>query len=97
MSLNVTEEAIQALNAANSNVRQLHIELLNQAKALIHTYSDNQDGLGRHNSSIEALIQQLVDDSGDEKEVKKLVKKLARSANIIAQHIEHDLYKGRSR
>lgn len=97
MSLNVSQEAIQALRAANSKVRELHIELLKQAKSLVLTYGDNKDGLGQHDSSIENLLSQLVDTSGDEVEVKKLVKKLTLSANLIADHIEHDLYKGRSR
>jgi ABC-type transporter Mla subunit MlaD len=97
MSLCVTEEAIQALKAANSKVNELHIELLQQAKALILTYGNNQTGLGRHNNSIETLIQQLVDTSGDEKEVKRLVKKLTRVSNTIADHIKHDLYKGKTR
>lgn len=97
MSLNVTQEAIDALKAANSKVRELHIELLNQAKTLIQTYDENKDGLGRHNTSIVELLQQLVDNSGDEREVKKFVKKLTMASSIIAHHIENDLYKKRSR
>jgi hypothetical protein len=97
MSLNVSEQAIQALKTANSQVRELHIELLNYAKALLLAYGENQDGLGQHNSSIEDLLQQLVDTSGDEKAVKRLVKKLTAASNTIALHIEDDLYKKKSR
>ena len=97
MSLNVTEEAIAAMRAANIQFLEVQKELLLHSKALLLTYGDNSDGLGRHNQSIEALLQQLVETSGDEREVKKLVKKLTRSCNTIAAHIENDLYRGRSR
>lgn len=97
MSLQVTEEAIAAMKAANTQFLEVQKELLGYSKALLLTYGDNKDGLGRHNQSIETLLQQLVETSGDEKEVKKLVKKLTRSCNTIAAHIEHDLYGGKSR
>lgn len=97
MSLNVSEEAIQALHAVNNRVREVHKELLEDAKVLITTYGENKEGLGQHNSSIEELLNQLVDVSGDEKAVKKLVKSLTLASNIIREHIEHDLYKERKR
>lgn len=97
MSLQVTEEAIAAMRGANSQFREVHKELLGYAKSLILTYGENCDGLGQHNQSIEELLQQLVDTSGDERAVKKLVKKLTKSCTVISDHIEHNLYAGKSK
>ena len=98
MSLNVSQEALQALRNASTQAEEIHEQLSGFAKTLNSAYQDNCLGLGAHSQDIQNLLDTLVDTSSDAKKVKKLVKKLTTASTIIADHIESTLYgKGRSR
>lgn len=90
--LSVSEEAIQAENNLRTRVIELHKDLLNATKKLLDDYAQNQNGLGRHNASIQALLQDLEDESHDDKSVKVLVRRLKLSAANRQHHIDQNRY-----
>lgn len=97
MSLNVSDEAVSAINNASAMVEETHEQLRRFAQTLNTTFQENQNGLGRHHGTIQELLDSLVSTSGDEKHVKKLVKKLTMSSKIIAAHIAENVYSGQGR
>lgn len=91
--LSVSEDAIQAENNLRIRVIELHKDLLNATKKLLDDYAQNQNGLGRHNNSIQELLQDLEDESHDDKSVKILVRRLKLSAANRQHHLDENNYK----
>lgn len=98
MSINVSQEAVQAMRNACSQAEEIQDQMTGFAQALNSVYQENCTGLGAHSQAIQDLLNTLIDTSSDAKKVKKLVKKLTVVSTTIADHIESSLYsKGRSR
>ena len=97
MYINVSDEAIQQEQALRSQVRALHKDLLQGAKALITSFNDNQAGLGAHDQTIYQLLEELATESGDASSVKRLSAVLGKSAEIRQAHRDSNSYSGKSR
>ena len=95
--ITVTEEAIAQIGVLRNEIIELHKDLLNGAKNLLLTYEQNRNGLGYHNQSIENLLNELINDSSNDADVKKLTRRLKLSAQIRQKHIENNLYAGGSK
>lgn len=96
-----TEQAVAAMNNMSAQLQELVVKIHQETEKMKSTFEDNQDGLGPHASSIQALIDEVESTEQDATiPVKKLVLKLQRAALIRQKIIEQNRYtqgKGRSR
>lgn len=93
---NVSDEAIAAEKALRLEIINLQKDLLLGAKSLIGTFQDNQAGLGAHDQSILALLEDLADESADSSKIKILTKVLRISSDNRQLHKDRSGY-GKSR
>lgn len=89
----VTSEAIAALINMGKELEGLTEGIHQETERLKNAFAENEDGLGAHSSSIQALIDDIEEtERAAERPVKILVLKLNKAAIIRQGIIEKDNY-----
>jgi hypothetical protein len=89
MSAPLTEEACLAIRNTASKIGETHRNVLQQTKKLLATYDSIPAGKldDQAREIIERFFMQLVESKLHEKEIKKLCKKLQRTADVIHDNL----------
>lgn len=93
MPAKVTPEAVAALKNTSSQLQEQAETIRQETEAMKSVFDENQEGLGYHSASIQAVIE-AVEQTEKEADapMKKLSIKLLRAAVIRQAHIDNDRY-----
>ncbi len=96
MPTRVTRKAVASLRHMKEELLNFHETIAKEASNVKSVFEDNQDGLGAHSNSIRELLEELGETTEEGGAlVRKLVRRLERSALIREEIIDTDEYKSR--
>lgn len=96
MPTSVTREAVAGLRQMKEELLSFHETITKEVSNVKSVFEDNQDGLGAHSDSIRELLEELGETTEEGGAlVRKLVRRLERSALIREEIIDTDEYKSR--
>lgn len=96
MPTKVTQEAVAGLRHMKEELLSFHETITKEVSNVKSVFEENQDGLGAHSDSIRELLEELGETTEEGGAlVRKLVRRLERSALIREEIIDTDEYKSR--